>query len=249
MISINALSTNRFSQAERALIRRVAELMMIEYGIQDTDINVRIDLVSIRKAHLGNAQHFEFGHGECVVKLCSKKLAGKTKSLIDTIVHEMTHVKQYIKGELGFVRTDARWMGVWDGEKHVIYQPEKDMEKYKNLPWEKEAFQAETKYAHIGGKAIADINWDIIKHAKGKTLFMSLDGGVYRQWSEVKAKEITNASKIEMAGWITHVQLDWLDRHLDRISMGDLVIFDDNNEQPYRLVSVDQKDGKLALDY
>lgn len=62
------------------------------------------------------------------------------RDLIETIAHEMVHAKQYIRGELCPETTNFTWMGqeFQEHETHLI-----SLEDYKNLPWEKEAFEVE----------------------------------------------------------------------------------------------------------
>jgi hypothetical protein len=53
--------------------------------------------------------------------------------LISTVCHEMTHVKQYVRGELKEVNYGAKWKG-------KLF---KDSMAYAKMPWEKEAFDLE----------------------------------------------------------------------------------------------------------
>ena len=64
------------------------------------------------------------------------------KELVTTICHEMIHVKQYAKKEMDDWSGNgaARWKGkTFNAEKTDYY----------NLPWEKEAYRLQDKYANL----------------------------------------------------------------------------------------------------
>lgn len=63
--------------------------------------------------------------------------------IIKSLIHELTHVKQISKGELrpSSDYTQVLWKGkpVISAKEYSNFQ-RKDINKYKNLPWEKEAY-------------------------------------------------------------------------------------------------------------
>tara|TARA_B100000945_G_scaffold250577_1_gene207248 strand:- start:90 stop:518 length:429 start_codon:yes stop_codon:yes gene_type:complete len=63
-----------------------------------------------------------------------------TKDLIRTVIHEMVHIKQYIRKEMDseIVGSRMRWKS-----KTYPYDI-----KYDDMPWEKEANRLETKYGN-----------------------------------------------------------------------------------------------------
>ena len=63
-----------------------------------------------------------------------------TKDLIRTVIHEMVHIKQYIRKEMDseIVGSRMRWKS-----KTYPYDI-----KYDDMPWEKEADRLETKYGN-----------------------------------------------------------------------------------------------------
>ena len=69
-----------------------------------------------------------------------------TKDLIRTVIHEMVHIKQYIRKEMDseIVGSRMRWKS-----KTYPYDI-----KYDDMPWEKEANRLETKY---GNEYLEDI--------------------------------------------------------------------------------------------
>lgn len=59
---------------------------------------------------------------------------------IETLAHEMVHLKQYARGELRNMRGE---FVKWRGRKYRTFETAKYTEKYANRPWEKEAFLSE----------------------------------------------------------------------------------------------------------
>lgn len=64
-------------------------------------------------------------------------------TMLGHIAHEFTHVKQFIKGELYY--SDDLIYILWKNEKFIsvkeMSKMMKDFSKYKELPWEKEAYK------------------------------------------------------------------------------------------------------------
>ena len=63
-----------------------------------------------------------------------------TKDLIRTVIHEMVHIKQYIRKEM-----DSEVIGQHMRWKSKMYPSDI---KYDDMPWEKEANKLETKYGN-----------------------------------------------------------------------------------------------------
>ena len=59
------------------------------------------------------------------------------RQLLETVAHEMVHVKQFARGEL-----DSKYKGMRWKTAHIT-----DDVKYMDLPWEKEAYKMEDKLA------------------------------------------------------------------------------------------------------
>ena len=73
----------------------------------------------------------------------------KLKSIVSTIIHEMTHAKQYLDKRLKFV--DGKQLF----ENKIYPNPNKvSHETYLNLPWEIEAREMEKKYIEKVWKSI-----------------------------------------------------------------------------------------------
>ena len=63
-----------------------------------------------------------------------------TKDLIRTVIHEMVHIKQYIRKEMDSEIVGSRMRGKSKTYPYDI--------KYDDMPWEKEANRLETKYGN-----------------------------------------------------------------------------------------------------
>lgn len=109
---------------------RAAKFAMAYYNL---DCDITLKLVKLNEM-AGYALYLDSG------KLIIAISANPIECVYLTIFHEMTHVKQYVKGEI-FVNNDdsIRWRGRtlnfdWDSWK-----------EYASAPWEKEASEAENK--------------------------------------------------------------------------------------------------------
>ena len=77
----------------------------------------------------------------CAVKnlICmdSRKF-DSTKDMIESLGHELTHHRQYVRGELDqeWNNKVRKWMSVWKGR---YYKPATTFNAYYNRPWEEEA--------------------------------------------------------------------------------------------------------------
>ena len=72
-----------------------------------------------------------------VINMDSRKF-DNTHDMIDTLGHELTHLKQYKEGSLDQEWNDkvSRWMCIWHG---TYYKPATTYNAYRNRPWEVEA--------------------------------------------------------------------------------------------------------------
>ena len=64
-------------------------------------------------------------------------------TMLGHIAHEFTHISQYIRGDLDYT-TDRTYI-IWKNEPFItikdLEKSTKDLVKYKELPWEKEAYK------------------------------------------------------------------------------------------------------------
>src|SRR5574344_901135 len=69
--------------------------------------------------------------------------------MLGHIAHEFTRVKQYLKGELNY--SDDKNFILWKNEPFIAIKElskimkAKDMVKYRDLPWEKEAYKLQAE--------------------------------------------------------------------------------------------------------
>lgn len=70
------------------------------------------------------------------------------KSVVETIAHELVHAEQYNMGRL---TNGMHAYRLWNG---TPYQPPRNYNEYRNLPWEKEAFDRQTELAEKALKGL-----------------------------------------------------------------------------------------------
>ncbi len=134
---------NRISIRGGTKTQKQISLEAVEFAIQEmmprySSLDIFIQLKSLGKEY----------HGFCswdddsirprsfTIELNNKQ---SKKDLIDTIMHEMVHVKQYAKGELK-ERHKGGYKQLWMDEDHTDTP-------YSRQPWEKEAYRMQTKLA------------------------------------------------------------------------------------------------------
>jgi len=87
---------------------------------------------------------------------------------INALFHEMTHVKQRVRGELEVSgeQRRARFMGRYFYERDLndnrLHTPE-EIEKYKNLPWEKEAFDKQAELTHGFAQVVSQVDYHYLR--------------------------------------------------------------------------------------
>lgn len=91
------------------------------------------------------------------IELIHKKDYKQTNSLIVGLAHEVIHIKQFFKNELTFSDISFHPQGTikWKNEYFTYIKTRSDfltenayLDYYKNLPWEKEAFDNMEKLSH-----------------------------------------------------------------------------------------------------
>ena len=118
------------SRKKILLIRQVIEYMMKQLNLKNIFIDVEISNLFQNEKAFGFC--LSFTPTEFLIELDQSL---KSCDLIETVCHEMIHVKQYATGEL-----------VEKGEKilyrNCLYESSSD-----SSPWEKEAYEKEIYYA------------------------------------------------------------------------------------------------------
>ena len=108
--------------------------------------NIKIQIVSLKN----NAGQVRLGENGKVNSIELSKTANE-KTLKNFIAHELTHVKQINKGELQYKNGGVIWRGKQvmtkkEFEKHSKVKTIEDFNRYKSVPWEKEAYKRGEKY-------------------------------------------------------------------------------------------------------
>ena len=70
---------------------------------------------------------------------------GSVFDILSSFCHEMVHAQQYAQGRLEqklvIGRNGPEWNHYWEGLPHRDARPSMNYHAYRNLPWEKEAFE------------------------------------------------------------------------------------------------------------
>lgn len=109
--------------------------------------NIKIKLVNL-KNNVGQVRLNENSNKVASIEI-SKQAKGSV--IKDFIAHELTHIKQINKGELQFKNGGVIWKGKEvmtkkEFEKHSKVKTIDDFNRYKSVPWEKEAYKRGDKY-------------------------------------------------------------------------------------------------------
>lgn len=119
---------------DRVYVRNYLNFLSNQLDIYDQrdKITIKFNKISPNR-HLGDARpHKVDGY------LINVSNHFYTNELLDTIAHEMIHIKQFIKGELSY-SSNNNFM--WMGEECLTYEKDRKIYKlYKQFPWEIEAF-------------------------------------------------------------------------------------------------------------
>lgn len=135
------------SQGKRELIEAVASLYAQILNVGKSKYMLTIGTVSgLAKADKINGAVTFLGDNQLFMALESKL---PMEQLIQTLAHEMVHVKQYAKGQLKVV-TPKR------GEPYFTWLGKKVKSKYHESPWELEAFGRERIMANKVAYMIAE---------------------------------------------------------------------------------------------
>lgn len=106
-----------------------------EYNITET---IKLKAQPKRKVAVGDVNLGEMMSG--IFNITTKGDRGVSVTLIN-IAHEMTHIKQFLRGELGASESGTHI--TWKNKMYISVEDYNSITytKYKNLPWEKEAIE------------------------------------------------------------------------------------------------------------
>jgi hypothetical protein len=133
---MNLVEINGGNKFQREVVLKTINFMIDELLPRFRTLDITVNLKKMNDDAVGycmmgdNNREFEIE--------CSKELT--LKDLVTTICHEMVHVKQYARKEMNDNLVEGG-CAVWRGKK---VSPNTT---YYNLPWEKEAYKLQDKYA------------------------------------------------------------------------------------------------------
>ena len=135
---MNLVTAKGGNKVQREICENVANFMIGQLMPRMRTLDIEINLQKLTGDAVGWCQ-MEDTNREFTIDV-SKNLT--IKELVTTICHEMIHVKQYARKEM----TDdlvENGSAVWRGRK---VNPNT---KYYDLPWEKEAYRLQDKFANL----------------------------------------------------------------------------------------------------
>ena len=128
-----------YRKHEETIIKAFDECKKI-FKVEDVNLLIR----NIRKRSTVGT----YGNSSKTISIDIRRF--KIKSIVSTIIHEMTHAKQYLDKRLKVASN-----GKQEFENKIYPNPNKvSHEKYLNLPWEIEAREMEKKYIEQVWKSI-----------------------------------------------------------------------------------------------
>lgn len=136
------------SQKKRELIKSVASLFAEILNVDKSKFALTIGTVAgLAKADRMNGAVVLLGDRKIFLSLDSKL---SLEQLIQTLAHEMVHVKQYAKGQLKIVYPNR-------GKSYFTWLGKKYKTNYYESPWELEAFSRERILANKVAQIISRI--------------------------------------------------------------------------------------------
>ena len=149
-VYISAASKNDKSLGNRAT--NLATIAAAAYEVlKNTGLLVLPDDVTIRIAHTKKATNHGAFYSKEKVVVVDPRFAYKT--MMQTICHELVHAEQYYEGRLA-----------WDYDKGVqmwndapVYNKGTTYKRYREMPWEVEAFSRQEKLAEQVWMALIEL--------------------------------------------------------------------------------------------
>lgn len=127
--------------------------LAIEYAneVLKLDSNIKINLTVIKNTSYGA---IFYPHDKTIdISLYSKNFG----TILTALAHELIHVDQVVRGSLQLTSNKRVYM--WNNKKYKLINGICNYEKYKKLPWEKEAFEKQDLIAkYITEKIVSESN-------------------------------------------------------------------------------------------
>ena len=135
---MNSVVVEGGNKTQREICEKVVHYMITQLMPRMRTLDIEVQLKNLTGDAVGFCMMEE--NNRMFTIEADKKMG--IKDLVTTICHEMIHVKQYVRKEM----TDNLVEGgqaTWRGRK---VNPNT---KYYDLPWEKEAYRLQNKYANL----------------------------------------------------------------------------------------------------
>ena len=135
---MNFVEVNGGNKTQRDIAEKVVDFMIGQLLPRHRTLDITVEFTKMDDDAVGYCQMGDTNR-EFIIEV--DKTSG-IKEMVTTICHEMIHVKQYVRKEM----TDNLVEGgqaTWRGRK---VNPNT---KYYDLPWEKEAYRLQNKYANL----------------------------------------------------------------------------------------------------
>jgi len=135
---MNLVAIEGGNKTQREICEKVVHFMIGKLMPKMRTLDIEVQLKNLTGEAVGFCM-MEENNRQFTIE-ADKKLG--IKDLVTTICHEMIHVKQYARKEMDDWSGNgaARWKGkTFNAEKTDYY----------NLPWEKEAYRLQDKYANL----------------------------------------------------------------------------------------------------
>jgi hypothetical protein len=137
-VNMNYVVVEGGNKVQRDIAEKVVNFMIGQLLPRHRTLDITVQLNKMNDDAIGYCQ-MEDTNREFIIEV--DKTIG-IKELVTTICHEMIHVKQYVRNEMNDDLVE-NGQAVWRGRK---VNPNT---KYYDLPWEKEAYRLQDKFANL----------------------------------------------------------------------------------------------------
>ena len=127
------------NKTQRDIAEKVVDFMIGQLLPRHRTLDIEIQLKNLNDENAVGYCMMEENNRQFTIEV-DRKLG--IKELVTTICHEMIHVKQYARKEMD--DWSGKGLARWKGK---TFNAEKT--DYYNLPWEKEAYRLQDKYANL----------------------------------------------------------------------------------------------------
>lgn len=136
---MNSVRVEKGNKRNRELTSSIVHFMLEQLELVDISIDIEFSNILRDEYALGFSS--KNSENEFSIEL-DRNL--NFHDLLETICHEMIHIKQYVKGEL----IEQNGQTIY---KNILYNIDANdyYEDVDNLPWEKEAYEKETYYSKL----------------------------------------------------------------------------------------------------